>query len=108
MPIDDDVPPPRGWHPADLRDATGKAYMLRFLPYLPDEVVTAAIGYAPPRRGYGYGRWEEFFRSESDARTRMAYLIASGVIEDISLHREVPGGGLCTTVLAEWRDDDGT
>jgi len=88
----------------DLRNATGKAYMLRFLPYLPDEAVTAAIGYVPPSRGHGYGRWEEFFHTEDDARTRMAYLIASGVIEDVSLHREVPGGGICTVVLAEWKE----
>lgn len=103
-PTTTETPAPTTWDPADLRDATGKSYMLRFLPYLPDEAVTTAIGYVPPRRGYGYGRWEEFFRTEDDARTRMAYLIASGAIEDVELHREVPGGGWCTTMLAEWRD----
>ena len=34
----------------------------------------------------------------------MTVLVVSGVIEDISLHREIPGGGLCTVVLDEWKD----
>ena len=88
----------------NLRDATGKSFMLRFLPYLPDESVVKVIGYPNPNRGYGYGRWEEFFHTEAEARTRMSVLIVSGVIEDISLHREIPGGGLCTVVLDEWKD----
>jgi hypothetical protein len=94
------------WDYADLRDADGKSFMLRFLPYLPDEAVTVAIGYPNPNRGYGYGRWEEFFRTESEARTRMEYLIASDAIEEVTLHREVPGGGLCTVVLDAWSDSE--
>lgn len=97
------APSAAAWDYGALRDASGKSYMLRFLPYLPDETVKAAIGYTP-QRGYGYGRWEEFFHTEDEARVRMAYLISSGAIEDVTLHKELPGGGLCTAVLDEWRD----
>lgn len=92
---------------ADLRDPAGKTYELRFLPYLetPDgRPVEHTIGY-DCRRGYGYGRWEEFFRTLDEARERMAYLIAAQAIEDARIGKAIPGGGFATTLVDEWRAD---
>lgn len=90
------------WDYADLQNADGKTYMLRFLPYLD---TMSIIGYEPAwlKRGYGYGRWEEFFTNETSARERMQFLISLGAIEDIELHKELPGGGIMTMVLDEWK-----
>jgi hypothetical protein len=94
------------WDYEDLRDPHGKSYMLRFLPYLetPDgEKVERTIGYRC-RRGYGYGRWEEFFRSLPLARRRMKFLVNSQAIEDAELRKEVPGSG--STLVDEWREGE--
>jgi len=97
-----EVPP---WDYDELRRPAGKTHMLRFLPYLPDDEIKAAIGYVPPPRGYGYGRWEEYFSTEDEARTRMMYLIGSGAIEDIKLFREAgPNAGISVVLLDEWRE----
>lgn len=91
------------WNYADIQDPAGKSYMLRFLPYLDG---FEPIGYVPRwvPRGYGYGRWEEFFATRGEAEVRMRFLTASGAIEDIALHEELPGGGIMTRILEEWVD----
>lgn len=100
------------WDYDDLMDSEGKSYMLRFLPYLetPEgRPVEEIIGYIPPRRrGYGYGRWEEFFRTLDEARKRMAFLISERVIEDAELRKEVKGQRMATTLVDEWQDDEST
>lgn len=93
---------------ADIQNGKGKSYKLVFLPYLetPDgRPAEATIGYEPAwsRRGRGYGRWEEFFRTLPEARKRMKFLIASRAIEDIELRT---GGTFGHTLVDEWRDSE--
>lgn len=99
------------WNYDDITNAKGKTYMLRFLPYLetPDgRPAKDTIGYEPAwvRRGYGYGDWEEFFRTSHQARKRMDFLINSQTVEYCELRKAVPGQGMVTTLVDEWRDDE--
>lgn len=90
------------WDYAELQNSTDKNYMLRFLPYLDTREI---IGYEPAwvRRGYGYGRWEEFFHTETEARERMSFLIDSNAVEDIELKKKNPGPGICFHLLDDWK-----
>jgi hypothetical protein len=95
------------WDYDDLRNTKDKTCMLSFLPYLetPDgKEAEIAIGYRKRAGGYGYGRWEEFFRTLAEARKRMAYLIAANVVEDIELRKESERGSRSTTLVDEWND----
>lgn len=96
------------WDYEDLRDSSEKSYMLRFLPYLetPDgRKVEVTIGYHPGR-GYGYGSWEEFFRTLPQARKRMEFLISALTVENIELRKAIPGGGMATTLINEWHEGE--
>ncbi len=86
----------------EVQLAAGKSFLLEFLPWLGAD---ARIGYTPERvrRGSGWGRWQEFYRTEAEARGRLEALIALEAIEDAAVRREVPGQGMCTTLLHEWR-----
>lgn len=52
--------PVERWDPIELQRAEGKTILLEFLPY---SGADGRVGYTPAwvRRGYGYGRWQEFF-----------------------------------------------
>lgn len=92
------------WNYTELQDSEDKNFMLRFLPYLDTRDL---IGYEPKwvRRGYGYGRWEEFFHTQREAQDRMNFLIDAGAIEDAEIYRSVPGKkGM--TLVDEWREGD--
>jgi hypothetical protein len=96
------------WDYDDLRDAKGKGYMLRFLPYseTPDgREAETTIGYHRAPRGYRWGRWEEFFRTLPEAQKRMKFLVSHRTVEDIELRKAVPGQGMCTVLLDEWREE---
>jgi len=98
------------WDYDDIRDPTDKTYMLTFQPYLetPDgQKAELTIGYLPRRRGYGYGRWEEFFLTLPEARRRMDFLASARAIEDAEIRKEIPGGGMMTTLVDAWRDEEG-
>lgn len=90
----------------DLQSGKGKSFKLVFLPYIDGDEI---IGYTPRgvKRGYGYGRWEEFFNTEQEARHRMKFLIDSGSIEEIELRKAVPGQGMVTTLMSDWNDREG-
>ena len=92
------------WNYEDLQDAEDKTVMLRFLPYLDTRDV---IGYEPAwvRRGYGYGRWEEFFHTLAAARERMDFLIDAAAIEDAEIYKAAARGRGQTLVDA-WREGD--
>lgn len=93
----------------ELRNPKGKNFMLRFLPYLetPDgQKVETIIGYPNPSRGYGWGRWEEFFSTVNEARDRMRFLIAAGVVEDIEL-RQATGSGMGSILIDSWDEKEG-
>lgn len=94
----------------ELRNSEGKNFMLRFLPYLetPDgQKVETIIGYPNPSRGYGYGRWEEFFSTVHEARDRMRFLVDAGVVEDIELQQLVPGQGRTFRTIDSWDEKRG-
>jgi hypothetical protein len=96
-------------NPQDIQSTKGKAFELRFLPYLetPDgKDVETVIGYTPAwvKRGRGYGRWEEFFCTLDEARARMNFLCASGAIEDCQLSRMSLNSGMCKSLVAEYKD----
>lgn len=96
------------WDYASLRSSTDKSYMLRFLPYLETpsgQEVESIIGY-DPRRGYGYGSWEEFFNTLQEAQTRMNFLISCDVVENIELRKIIRNSGITTTLVDEWNESE--
>ncbi len=86
-------------------NSEGKEFMLRFLPYLEADSI---IGYTPAwvKRGYGYGSWEEFFKTRDEASVRMKFLVTSKAVENIELRQEIPGAGMCTRLLDCWNDQE--
>lgn len=94
------------WDYEDLQDPTDKPYMLRFLPYL-DGIESDVFGYEPTwfRKGRGHGRWEEFFSTLEDARTRMTELMQARAIEDAEIRRRAKGPGTSWPYLEDaWTD----
>jgi hypothetical protein len=92
--------PRRAWDCDDLRDASGKRYRLSLLPYreTPDgSPVADVIGYEGPRSG----TWDEYLRTEDEARERLALLLDHYAIE--IAHVYDTGCGL---VVAEWTHAD--
>lgn len=94
------------WDYAELQERGDKLYELWFLPYLDTYEL---VGYQPARarRGYGYGRWSEYFRTEQEARARMDFLVSQGAIEAVELRKLSGVRGHCDVLLDEWKDPRG-
>lgn len=92
----------------DIQDYHGKWFKLSFLTYIEtkDGVdCDVVVGYSPfwRRRGAGYGRHEEFYATEEEARKRMEFLIGCNAIEDCKIQRWT-GVGWMMTLIEEWSD----
>lgn len=76
-------------------------WAVRFLPY---SDTGPLVGYPNPNKGYGYGKWVEFYENEADARARFTALIDLGAVECIELRKADKELPLLGALVDEWDD----
>jgi hypothetical protein len=80
---------------SNFRSGKGANFKLSYLPY---------AGLEPYPSRFGFGHYEEFFKTRHVAQTRMRHLIDQGIIEEAEIHQAVGPGGHGLRLVDEWHD----